>query len=202
MEDVMNSQAVLMRMVVILGIVSLLFLAGCGVGTSQNHQIPRPNGAIPTITTILPNSAAAGSAAFTLTINGTNFVAASRVNFGGTAPTTTFVNSTQLTAAIHAAAIASTGTLAVTVTNPAPGGGTSKAMNFAITSGPNPVPTIDSLSPSCAPEGEQAPNAFVTGQLLVNGQNFVGSSVVRWNGSDRPTTFGSSGQLSAQILTS
>jgi 6-phosphogluconolactonase (cycloisomerase 2 family) len=185
-----------------LGIVSLLFLAGCGGGTSQDHQIPPPNGAIPTITTILPNSAAAGGVAFTLTINGTNLVAASMVNFGGTAPTTTFVNSTQLTAAIPAAAIASTGTLAVTVTNPAPGGGTSNAMNFIMTSGNNPVPTVDSLSPGCVLEGEQAPNPFASGQLVVSGQNFVGSSVVRWNGSDRPTTFGGSSQLSAQISTS
>src|ERR1700737_1967653 len=121
-EDVMNSQTVLMRMLVILGIVSLVFLAGCGGSTAStvNNQPPRPSGsnATPTITTVSPNSAVAGGAAFTLTINGTNFVAASMVNFGGTAPTTTFVNSTQLIAAIPAAAIASTGTPAVTVTNP------------------------------------------------------------------------------------
>jgi hypothetical protein len=126
----MNSQAVLMRMLVILGIVSLLLLAGCGGGTAS-----RSGSNPPAITTILPNSAAAGGAAFTLTINGTNFVAASMVNFGGAAPATTFVNSTQLTAAIPAAAIASAGTAAVTVTNPAPGGGASNAVNFTITSG-------------------------------------------------------------------
>ena len=76
----------------------------------------QPTSSGPTITTISPNSTVAGGAAFTLTINGTNFVAASMVNFGGAARTTTFVNSTQLTAAIPAASIASTGTLAVTVT--------------------------------------------------------------------------------------
>jgi 6-phosphogluconolactonase len=130
----MNSQAALMRMPVILGIVSLAFLAGCGGGTSQslNNQPPPPT---PTITTVSPNSAVAGGAGFTLTITGTNFVAASMVNFGGAVPTTTFVNSTQLTAAIPATAIASAGTAAVTVTNPAPGGGTSNAMNFTVTSG-------------------------------------------------------------------
>jgi DNA-binding beta-propeller fold protein YncE len=200
----MNSRAVYMRMLVILGITSVLLLAGCGGGTSQafNNPLASPIGATPTITTISPNSAVAGGAAFTLTINGTNFVAASMVNFGGAAPATTFVNSTQLTAAIPAAAIATAGPAAVTVTNPAPGRGTSSAVNFTIASGPNPVPTINSLSPSCVPKGEQTLNPFANGQLSVNGQDFVASSVVRWNGNDRPTTFGSSSQLTAQISAS
>src|ERR1700751_5924334 len=108
----MDSKALATRTLVILGIVSLVFVAGCGGGTSQslNNQPPPPT---PTITTISPNTTVAGGAAFTLTITGTNFVATSVVNFGGTARSTTFVSSTQLTAAIPAAAIASTGTPAV-----------------------------------------------------------------------------------------
>jgi YVTN family beta-propeller protein len=107
---------------------------GCGGGASLpgNNQSPPPT---PTIITISPNGATAGGAAFTLTIIGINFVAGSTVNFGGAAPATTFVNSAQLTAAISASSIASTGTLAVTVTNPAPGGGTSNPVNFTITGG-------------------------------------------------------------------
>jgi 6-phosphogluconolactonase (cycloisomerase 2 family) len=189
----------------ILGIVSLVFLAGCGGGSkSLGNQPPPPTPTTPTITAISPNSAVAGGAAFTLTINGTNFVASSMVNFGGAAPTATFVNSTQLTAAIPASSIASTGMLAVTVTNPASGGGTSNPMNFTITSGgPSPVPTINSLIPSCIPAGEQFINA-VNNQLTVTGLNFVASSVVRWNGTDRPTTLENSlGKiLSAQISAS
>jgi YVTN family beta-propeller protein len=196
----MKSEAVAMRKLVVLGIVSLTFLAGCGGGTSQslnNQALPASqSNPTPSITTISPNTAIAGSTAFTLTINGTNFVAASMVNFGGAAPTTTFVSATQLTAAIPAAAIASSGTAAVTVANPAPGGGTSNAVNFSITGGTNLVPTINSLSPSCAPEGVQAFNLFVSGL------NFVASSVVRWNGSDRLTTFAGNTQLTAQISTS
>ena len=134
----MNNQAALKGGLAILGIVSLLFFAGCGGGTSQSltNQPPPPSAnPVPTITTISPGGTSAGGVAFTLTINGTNFVAAAMVNFGGTARTTTFVNTTQLTAAIPAAAIASAGTPAVTVTNPAPGGGTSNAVNFTVTSG-------------------------------------------------------------------
>jgi YVTN family beta-propeller protein len=199
----MKSETVLVRKLAVAGIVSLLLLAGCGGGTSPSSiNQPTSSGSNPTITTISPNSTVAGGAAFTLTINGTNFVAASMVNFGGSAPATTFVNSTQLTAAIPAAGIASTGTLAVTVTNPAPGGGTSKAITFTITSGVNSAPTINYLYPSCAPAG--SPDSFVGG-MLVGGQNFAASSVVRWNGSDQPTTLVSNSggtQLTAQISAS
>lgn len=66
----------------------------------------------------------------------------------------------------------------------------------------NPVPMISSLSPDCAPQGEQSLNPFVNGQLLVNGQNFVANSVVRWNGQDRPTTSFSSSGVTAQISAS
>ncbi|MGB9283791.1 MAG: IPT/TIG domain-containing protein, partial [Candidatus Sulfotelmatobacter sp.] len=185
----MKSEPMRVRKLAVGGIVSLLLLAGCGGGTSPS-SITQPTSSgsnpTPTITTISPNSTAAGGAAFTLTINGTNFVAASMVNFGGSAPATTFVNSTQLTAAIPAASIASIGTPAVTVTNPAPGGGTSKAINFTITSGLSSVPTINYLYPSCVPAGEQSFQLQVVGPYP--GSNFVAGSVVRWNGSDRPTT--------------
>ncbi len=134
----MKSEAVLVRKLAVGGIVSLLLLAGCGGGTSPSSTNQPTSGGsnpTPTITTISPNCTVPGGAPFTLTINGTNFVAASMVNFGGSAPATTFVNSTQLTAAIPAASIASTGTPAVTVTNPAPGGGSSNASTFTITTG-------------------------------------------------------------------
>jgi 6-phosphogluconolactonase len=134
----MKGETALVRKLAVAGIVSLLFLAGCGGGTSPssiNQPVSSGSNATPTITTISPNCTVPGSAAFTLTINGTNFVTASMVKFGGSAPATTFVNSTQLTAAIPAASIASTGTPAVTVTNPAPGGGSSNTSTFTITAG-------------------------------------------------------------------
>jgi uncharacterized protein (TIGR03437 family) len=56
-----------------------------------------------------------------------------------------------------------------------------------------PLPVISGLSPS---------SAFGSGSaftLTVNGSNFSGSSVVRWNGQDRATTFISATQLSAQL---
>jgi YVTN family beta-propeller protein len=193
----MKRNATAKRKLVILGIVNLVFLAGCGGGSGQSSQ-PGGSSTTPKITSISPDSTAAGGAAFTLTINGTSFVADSMVNFGGSSPATTFVSSTQLTAAIPSASIASSGTPAVIVTNPAPGGA-SNAINFNIASNSSSVPAIVLLSPSCAPAGEQ----FVDSSdnlLTVVGQNFVADSVVRWNGSDRPTTSnGSINGLFAQI---
>jgi len=194
-----KSDAVPVRKLAVGGIAGLLLLAGCGGGT--NPPVSRGSNPTPTITAISPNSTVAGGAAFTLTINGTNFVAGSMVNFGGSAPATTFVNSTQLTAAIPAASIASTGTPGVTVTNPAPGGGTSKAINFTITSGgPNPIPTIQVLFPNSIPAGEQSFQLQVAGPYP--GSNFVTGSVVRWNSSDRPTTSDAINGLVAQISAS
>jgi 6-phosphogluconolactonase len=193
----MKSEAVLVRKLAVGGILSLLLLAGCGGGTnpsSTNQATSSGSNSNPTITALSPNSAVAGSAAFTLTINGTNFVGASTVIFGGSAPTTTFVNSTQLTVVIPAISIASTGTPAVTVINPAPGG-SSQSINFTITSAISSAPTIQVLSPSCAPAGEPV-------QMEVAGLNFVASSVVRWNGSDLPTTMNAINGLLAQISAS
>ena len=62
----------------LLGSGILLSLAGCGGGTASTGG----GNPVPTITVISPTSAVAGSAAgFTLTVNGTNFVSASAVNF-------------------------------------------------------------------------------------------------------------------------
>lgn len=75
----------------------------------------KPN---PTITSLSPNTKIAGSTAFTLTVNGTNFNATeSKIRWNGADKTTTFVNETQLTAQITAADVASVGTANVTVFN-------------------------------------------------------------------------------------
>ena len=163
---------------------------GGGTSAAVNFAVNNP---APTITTLSPTSSTAGSAAFTLTVNGTNFDAASVVNFNGAARATTFVSSTQLTAAITAADVAAAGTPSVTVTNPAPGGGTSAGVAFTIN---NPVPTIASLSPT----GVVAGGAAFT--LTVNGTNFVSTSVVKFNSSAKTTTFVSATQLTAAILAS
>ncbi len=80
-----------------------------------------------------PTVATPGGAAFTLTVNGTGFVIGSVINWNGSPRTTTVVSAQQLTATISATDIATAKTAVVTVTNPAPGGGTSLPVLFEVT---------------------------------------------------------------------
>ncbi|MFN0086544.1 MAG: IPT/TIG domain-containing protein [Blastocatellia bacterium] len=57
----------------------------------------------------------------------------------------------------------------------------------------NPSPTLIALSPNSALAGSPSFS------LTVNGSNFVSTAVVRWNGSNRTTTFISGTQLTAVI---
>jgi hypothetical protein len=90
---------------------------------------------VPSLSSISPASASAGSAAFTLTVTGTNFVNGSTINWNGSALTTTFVSATSLTASVSSSLVAAAGSASVTVVTAAPGGGTSTAQAFTI----NPV---------------------------------------------------------------
>ena len=120
----------------------------------------------PTLSTLSPNSAAAGGPDFTLTVNGSNFVSGSSVVLWKGAPrTTTFVNASQLTAAIPAADIAAAGSALVTVQNP--GGAVSNALAFAITGPPGAISRevwtgIGGNSVSNIPVGTTPPNTTDT----------------------------------------
>lgn len=93
---------------------------------------PVPAANAPVITLLSPSSAIAGAAAFTLTVNGSNFDPAAQIQFNGAARSTTFISSTQLLAAINAADVAAAGTAIITVANPANNGGTSAGSTFFI----------------------------------------------------------------------
>jgi len=149
---------------------------------------------VPTTTSLSPASATAGGAAFTLTVNGTNFISGSVINWNSTALTTTFVSATKLTATVPAADIASSGTASVTVFNTTPGGGTSNAQTFTINAASgNPVPSIVSLSPSSTTAGG---SAFT---LTVTGTNYITGSVVKWNSTSLTTTYVSATTVTAPI---
>jgi len=166
---------------------------------SANGPPPPPANPVPVVTNLTPASATAGGNDFTLTVEGSDFIAGSVVQWNGSARTTTFVSATELTAAVSAADITTAGTASVTVVNPAPGGGTSGAVLFSINAAPppppaqNPVPAITTLNPSRATAGA---SSF---SMTVNGSGFIPASVVQWNGSASSTTFINANQLSATI---
>jgi len=89
----------------------------CGYSAKTTPPVA---GTVPAIAALAPGSATAGGAAFTLTVNGSNFGAKAVVNWNGTAQTsnTTYVSGNQLMVAVPASAIATSGTISVTVTNP------------------------------------------------------------------------------------
>jgi hypothetical protein len=103
-------------------LVALIALTvACGYSAKMAAPVA---GTVPTIATLSPGSATAGAPAFTLTVNGANFSTKSTVNFNGAAQTvnTAFVSASQLTVAVPASAIAASGTVKVTVTNPGTSG--------------------------------------------------------------------------------
>jgi hypothetical protein len=148
---------------------------------------------VPTITSISPTSKIIGDVGFPLTVNGTNFVSTSVVKFAGTARATTFVSGTQLTAVILTSDLAVAGPYDITVTNPAPGGGTSGPQTFTVA---KPLHTTTNISPISKTVGDP------TFLLTVNGTNFVSGYVVSFNGNSRATNFVSATQLTATILAS
>jgi hypothetical protein len=255
--------------------------------TSATVTVDASLNPVPAVTSLSPASIPADGQPFTLTVNGSGFVASSVVRLNGSARPTTFVSATKLQAAIAAADIAVAGPVAVTVFSPPPGGGASSTatfnvnapvlltvnattvapgasvtvtltngaggatdwLAFAATTAPstsytaytyigagtttrtwtvtapatpgtyefryfpnggntltatspavtvqgtttNPVPVVTSLTPASIVAGSPAFS------LTINGSGFTSSSVARWNGADRPTTFVSSSQLRAAI---
>ena len=155
---------------------------------------------VPTISSLSPSGVYASTGAFTLRVNGTNFVSTSVVTINGANHTTFEVNSTQLTAGVNASDIANAGTLQIAVFNPpvpnppagqAPGGGSSNVVSMNVT---NPAPQITSISPTAA-----LINSAVSASVAVTGAGLVPDSVVLVNGSPRITAFTSSGSLTATL---
>lgn len=145
---------------------------------------------IPSITSLSPSSATARGAAFTLTINGTNFVSGAVAKWGTTALTTSFVSATQLTAAVPASLIAAVGKATVTVTT---NGGTTGGAIFTINPVPSPAPTITSLSPSTAAMG----GAPFT--LMIDGTNFALGATAHWGSTALTTSYVSATQLTTAV---
>jgi trimeric autotransporter adhesin len=140
----------------------------------------------PVITSLSPVATVAGSAALTLTVNGTGFTTSSTLQWNSAAIATTFINPTQLTAYISTTMIASTASISVTVST---GGQTSAATKFAITA----PPVITTLSPASIIQG--GPSFTLT----VNGTGFVQGAQLQWNGASLPTTFVSATQLTMSV---
>jgi hypothetical protein len=145
----------------------------------------------PVLQSIDTASIYAGSPGFTLNLSGSAFASQSTAQLNGSARPTTLVSPTQIAMQISTADIARAGTLQITVSNVGGGGGVSTALPLQIQAA-----SISTLSTQSAFAGSPGFS------LTVLGYGYWPDSVVQWNGSSRPTTYTSSGQLVAQISTS
>ncbi len=136
---------------------------------------------VPTLTGVVPETVVLDSLdpGKPVTLTGTGFVSNSVARCNGADRATAAVSSTELRMTPLISDLTPGGTAQVTVFNPGPGGGTSNALplNFA-----NPAPTLIDVRPRFVGAGSPA---FT---LWMAGRDLMPTSVVRWNGSDRPTS--------------
>lgn len=89
---------------------------------------------VPSITTVSP--ATIGPGAFQISLNGSNFVSTSTVTFGGQSLQVLYATPNLITAI---GTNATAGTIPITVTNPAPGGGGPSSASVVVTANGNPI---------------------------------------------------------------
>jgi len=136
-----------------------------GGGTSNELQLQVLSPPLPTLTSISPTTAVAGTS-FIMAVTGMNFTATATVQVNGSPVPTVFNSTSSLTASVPAGAIIAAGMLPITVLSPSPGGATSNAVPLQVI---NPVPVLSSLSPPNVLVGSAGLNLTVVGMNFVNG---------------------------------
>ena len=101
------------------------------VKASASVSISSP---MPQLSTISPTVVGAGTS-FTLTVDGTDFVPGSIVQWNGSNLATAFSSPTKILALVPAECTLAAGIIPVTVSNPPPGGGTSSSEDFTVDGG-------------------------------------------------------------------
>ncbi|MCK6544839.1 IPT/TIG domain-containing protein [Myxococcota bacterium] len=146
--------------------------------------------AAPQLEVISPATSVAGSGDLTLTVDGTRFSSDSVVRFGETALATTHVSDRRLTALLPGALLGAARDVSISVSTPAPGGGSSATVPLRVQ---NAVPVIDALSPASAFAG----GAGFT--LTIDGASFVPGATVSFGALELPATFVSASRVTASI---
>ena len=105
---------------------------GGGASNTVPFTVISRSNPVPSIETLNPDSVAAGSPGFTLTLFGSNFGSSSLVAWNGSTRSSVLTSSGQLDVQINATDIATPGYATVIVSNPGPGGAVSNAAKFQI----------------------------------------------------------------------
>jgi hypothetical protein len=179
------------RLTLGVALAAIFAVAGCN---DYGNTFQNPTGAA--ISALSPSTVNAGSADFTLTVQGQGFVAKTVVQWNGKTiatkvSTDSAGNVTGITGTVTAALVAKPGTAFVNTLSPASGAGNnglSNSLAFIVNPPGSALPTITSMSPTSAAAG----SASFT--LTVNGTNFLptsdpsGGSQVNWNVGATQTT--------------
>ncbi|HEU4562987.1 MAG TPA: IPT/TIG domain-containing protein [Longimicrobium sp.] len=114
-------------------------------GGGSNVAVVEVTNPAPVLSSLSPGTVLAGSGSTTLTLTGTGFVAQTQVRVRGSIRPRTTVSPTTLQVELEAADLDVAAPVEVTVSNPAPGGGSSEVRTVAVV---NPVPAVTQLSPA------------------------------------------------------
>jgi uncharacterized repeat protein (TIGR03803 family) len=87
---------------------------------------------VPVITSLVPATLPVASSSRNLVLNGTNFLGSTLVTFNGVPQAVSFMNAGQLAVSLTASDVSQTGSFPIIATNPGPGGGSSKPVNFVV----------------------------------------------------------------------
>ena len=159
-------------------------------GTSSTPAVLEIDNPAPVITSVTPSALTTASSPAAMVISGTGFLPGSTVNFNGSSRTSSYVSSTSLTVFPVSNDLAAPGNLAITVSNIAPGGGTSAAATVAVSNG---LPVLTGVSPSQVAAGSAGQ------QIFLIGSKFISSSVVTVNGTSMPVTYYGTTQLGVNL---
>jgi len=147
-----------------------LLLAGC--------LLP---GSLPSISSLSPASLPVGSAAQTLTVNGSNFRAGATVSYNGIVHLAKYISANQLNVSLSAADLASLGNYPVVVSNPALDGGASVPVIFQVNEGVSSPAVVGSVVPNSSYQLDafdiEGNYAYVLGD---NGNHNSGSSAAQF----------------------
>ncbi len=179
---------------------AILAAAACN---DYGNTFQVPTGA--RISSLSPDNVTAGSPDFTLSVIGGGFVAKTVVQWNGqTIPTQILTDSagniTGITATVAASLVAKAGTAFVNTLSPHSGAGTNGLSNpiaFVINAPANPLPSVSSMSPSCAVAGGASFTLTVTGSNFLPTSDPSGGSQVKWTTSATQSTLAVVGTPSA-----
>jgi hypothetical protein len=160
---------------------------GGGASAAISFTVANPQAAVQSIN---PSAAFVGSAALTLTVNGSGFVSGSNVVFNGTTLATTYVNGSKLTATVPAGSLGAAGDFPVAVSNPPPGGGLTAPVVFKVQ---YPAPQVTSVAPSSGAVGSGPTDVVVTGV------GFFITSQITFDGAPSATVYQDATHLKATL---